>query len=203
MRIVDHLTEINSAVRFYKTLALTAVILMFLGFCFGFVYLTHLSSKARSEMWALEPDGSVRRGILTSVEQNRPVEAEAHCKMFINLFFQIDKFTYRDRINQAFDLGNTSIYDLYSKLERDRWFENIVQYNVVQTVTGLKASCMRESAPYIVTLEFDLRLDSDAADVKYYTISMDCEVQEGSGRTKQNPHSLTISRLTVRKFTQI
>jgi hypothetical protein len=92
---------------------------------------------------------------------------------------------------------------MYSKLENDSWFENIVQYNVIQTVTGLKAKCTRDSAPYIVSVEFDLRLDSDAADTKNYTISLDCEIQEGSGRTWQNPHSLIISRLTVRKFTQI
>jgi hypothetical protein len=204
MNIFDQLTEVNSAVKFYKRLALVSVILMFSGFCFGFVYFIHISSKVRSEMWALEPDGTVRKGILTSVEENRPIEAEAHCKMFTNLFFQIDKFTYKDRLNQAFDLGNSCIYDLYNKLEKDRWFENIVQYNVVQTVTGLKAKCTRDTAPYTVSVEFDLRLDSDASDVKNYMISIACEVQEGqTARTPQNPHSLTISKITVRKFTQI
>jgi hypothetical protein len=203
MSIFDRLTEVNSAVKFYKTLALTSVILMFSGFCFGFIYFTHLASKVRSEMWALEPDGMVRKGMLTSVEQNRQVEAEAHCKMFVTLFFQIDKFTYKDRINQAFDLGNSCIYDLYNKLEKDKWFENIVQYNVVQTVTGIKAKCTRDMAPFTVSVEFDLRLDSDAADVKNYMIAIDCEVQEGNGRTPQNPHSLSISKLTVKKFSQI
>lgn len=201
----EYIKNLELFVQFNKKLTI-------LGVCIGgivplvmFIIFTTAMKNRDETIWILTADGDVISAHAGKVKENRHLEAIAHSKMFVNTFFELDRFTVDKNIASAYDLGGTCIHALYQKMEADSWFSQIKQYNVRQSVIIDQAECLNAEIPYQIRILFRVQIVSEVSPEPSYT-SMDIifTVLESNGlRTKNNPHALLIEKISIESFNTI
>ncbi|GHT16749.1 hypothetical protein AGMMS4956_19750 [Bacteroidia bacterium] len=197
------LAEVNVAAKFYRTLAMTSVCVCAV-ICLAAVYLVTVTmTKERNTLYTLDANGNVLPMVKSSVEKERPVEVMAHVRMLLENLFEIDRFTYKEKLQRALNLGNNSIYAIYKEQEKGGWYTDVEQYNAHSTLVISALSCTQQS-PYTVKAEFSVIINSDITKNKRYDLIWDLIVEDGTvARTEQNPHNLMVVKITKRKFEEV
>jgi hypothetical protein len=160
--------------------------------------------RERSKIYALDVEGNVLPMVQHSVREKRPVEAKAHVRMLLNYLFEIDRFTYKDKLARAYDLGNNCIYALYKEQEEGGWYVDVEQYNARSTLIINSIECTDNGEKYAVSADFSVIINSDITKNKRYDLFMEFIVEEGTvERTERNPHNLLVTQIKKRKFMEV
>ena len=141
MKIFEHLTQLDNAVGFYRKGIIAILIVCAILMTAMYIHTETRILQATSSAYILNQDGDV------AIAEFRKIEAEAHVRLFIMLFFDIDKYTYEQRISSTYALGNSSIYALKQRFDKDNWFTNMRQYNISQSVQITDLKCVAENPP--------------------------------------------------------
>lgn len=204
-KFFDYLTDIDLSIKFYKKLVLFSVstaigvpLVMF------FLFTNSIKEKEQT-IFIMDKAGNVFSAQASLVKENRYLEAVAHAQLFVNTFFEVDRFTCDRNLAQAYDLGGSCIHALYTKMESDSWFSKIKQYNVRQSVLIDNAECVSTEAPFLVGVHFRVQIISEASPEPAYTdIELVLTIAETNGiRTETNPHALTIENIEIPSFKQL
>lgn len=202
MEIFKNIIEIDSAIKFYKSLARITVILSIMAVvCISIYYFNRLS-KMQDNIYILTQEGDIMSANRASAMENRHIEAIAHTRLFIMDFFDLDRFTYQQKISQSYDLGTSCIYNLHQKLVNDGWFTNMEQYNIIQSAVIEDITVQNNVSPYIVNAKFKINVNSEASEQIVYGIEINFTISEGKSRTKENPHALMITNIEVINFSE-
>jgi hypothetical protein len=202
-KFFNNLTQINIASKFYRMFAVLCLFCTLGVVLFAFFFTNSRITAERESIYILDENGNIYWANKGRVQENRPLEAKAHVNLYLLYFFEIDKFTYRERINKALDLGTTAIYDLYIKLDKEGWYKDIEQYNVKQFIISSVVECNSTVAPYVVDAKFSLQISSDVSTPEIYAIDLLFEVKERMERMDSNPHALEITKLTVNRWEEV
>ena len=173
MKIFEHLTQLDNAVGFYRKGIIAILIVCTILMTAMYIHTETRILQATSSAYILNQDGDVAIATRIRAAEFRKIEAEAHVRLFIMLFFDIDKYTYEQRISSTYALGNSSIYALKQRFDKDNWFTNMRQYNISQSV---------HSKPQI------------------YEVSITFYLEETKERTRENPHALAITKIDFKNF---
>lgn len=206
-KFIENLKNVSDANKILKQ----AIIILLIGTIILnislFIYCFSVISKSKQEIYVLTKDGKSISAELMNISEKRDIEAIAMSKMFIYLFFELDKWNYEQKINESFKLGGKCIVELYSKFKNDEWFKKLTQYNIIQTVTIEKVYNNTQSSPYSVTCEFKVKIITELTqDPTYYSINMILSINESIGsqsRTEANPYALMINNIEITKFAEI
>ena len=145
--------------------------------------------QATSSAYILNPDGDVAIATRIRAAEFRKIEAEAHVRLFIMLFFDIDKYTYEQRISSTYALGNSSIYALKQRFDKDNWFTNMRQYNISQSVQITDLKCVAEN-PLAVDAIFTVTITSEVhSKPQIYEVSHSISRKQKRGRKRIRMHS--------------
>lgn len=200
MKIFDHLTQIGNAVKFYR-----ATIIIILAACaammiYMYIHTEERISEASKTAYVLNADGDVSIATRIRAADFKGIEAIAHVKLFISLFFDVDRFTVEQRIKSAFALGNSSIYALKQKFDQDNWFTNMRQYNISQRVQFSTVQC-RSEQPLVIDADFTVTITSDVQrKPQEYQVNIAFTLEETKERTVENPHALSITNIVINNF---
>ena len=109
MKIFEHLTQLDNAVGFYRKGIIAILIVCAILMTAMYIHTETRILQATSSAYILNQDGDVAIATRIRAAEFRKIEAEAHVRLFIMLFFDIDKYTYEQRISSTYALGNSSI----------------------------------------------------------------------------------------------
>ena len=104
------------------------------------------------------------------------------------------------RINSTYALGNSSIYALKQRFDKDNWFTNMRQYNISQSVQITNLTCVAEE-PLTVDAMFTVTITSEVhSKPQIYEVSITFYLEETKERTRENPHALAITKIDFKNF---
>lgn len=205
MTIFDKLTNLATNSKIIKFTVVTSISLIIIGWISTIViFITHINNQSQ-KIYLINSDGSVLTASQIDTSQSRPKEAEAHVRLFIKLFFEVNKLSYVSNYNQSLDLGGSSIRNLYNQLETNGWIKELVSNNYIVAVDIKKIMTTNSSSPYVVTSEFTVSLESEITTSTTYDLSLTFTVRAGSGNNRHlnNPHDMQIDDINVIKWNQI
>ncbi|GHV64530.1 conjugative transposon protein TraK [Bacteroidia bacterium] len=202
-KFFQSLIEVNVANKFYKTLAIISVCVSAVVCLWAIYAVTIATERERRSLYTLDVNGNVLTMVRSSTEKERPIEAKAHVRMLLEYLFDIDRFTYKNKLKRAYDLGNNSIYTIYKEQEAGGWYTDVEQFNAHSTLIVSHISCTNES-PFLVTAEFLVIINSDVTKDKRYDLIWDVVVEDGTvARTEQNPHNMMVTQIRKKKFEEV
>lgn len=143
MKIFEHLTQLDNAVGFYRKGIIAILIVCAIFMTAMYIHTETRILQATSSAYILNQDGDVAIATRIRAAEFRKIEAEAHVRLFIMLFFDIDKYTYEQRISSTYALGNSSIYALK---QRQLVYEHAPIQHFPKRADNRLEVCRRESA---------------------------------------------------------
>lgn len=200
MKIFEHLTQINNAVAFYRSTTIVSLAVCAGALIYMYVHTEARLAEATSVAYILNNDGDVAIATRIRAADFRKIEAEAHVRMFIMLFFDVDKYSFEQRINSSYALGNSAIYALKQRFDRDNWFTNMRQYNISQSVLINKISCTA-TEPLTVNADFLVTITSEVnRKPQEYAVNISFVLEPTKERTADNPHAMAITKIDFNNF---
>jgi hypothetical protein len=198
------LAEVNVANKFYKGVAIVSICAAALVCVLCFAYANKAIESERNKIYTLDGEGNVMTMSRSTVAEKRPVEAVAHARLLLMYLFDIDRFTYKERLDKAYNLGNNCIYAVYKEQEAGGWYLDVEQYNARSTLLIHSLTCESSSPPYVVAVDFSVVINSDITKNKRYALTWELVMEEGTvERTEQNPHNLMVTQVRKKKFEEV
>lgn len=200
MQIFDHLTQINSAVAFYRTTIIGILVICAAILVYMYVHTEKRISQATDVAYVLNADGDVAIASRIRAADMKQVEAVAHVRLFILLFFDVDKNTVEQRIETAYSLGNNCIFALKQRFEQDNWYTKMRQYNIIQSVSFKDVKCV-SAEPLIVNADFTVNITSEVQPrPQEYLVNISFTIESTNERTIENPHAMAITNIDIKNF---
>ena len=136
---------------------------------------------------ALQSDGSATRDL----------EAMDHVTRFHELFFNMapNAATIQQNVDRALNLSDRSVYDYWSDLSEQGFYQRLVSANISQQFALDSVKVDMKTYPYGATTYGKLYLIRES-NITAYDMVTSCRLVD-VGRSKDNPHGLMIERFTV------
>lgn len=203
MGIFEKLRDVQTSQKTIRIIVRTLIIAFVTVVIAMWVMMQQQINDATNSVYILTSQGDVLQANKTDQSTSRPIEAKAHVRQFIELFFSITKLNYIDNINRSFDLGGDILPVLYQKLDAEGWYTKITQYNVIQNVSIQSIEITSDvMPPYKITAVFFIKAETDAAEPQTIDVTINFEVRNGGGeRNDKNPHNMMIDKLDIINWT--
>jgi hypothetical protein len=203
-KFFESLKEVNVANRFYKSLAAISVGVSALACLATFASSNRAVERERSKIYALDAEGNVLPMAQHDVREKRPLEAKAHARMLLMCLFDIDRFTYKEKLARAYDLGSSCIYALYREQEEGGWYVDVEQYNARSSLIVNSMESTDGGDHYLVSADFSVIINSDITKNKQYDLAFEVVVEDGAvERTERNPHNMMVTQIRKKKFMEV
>jgi hypothetical protein len=203
-KFFESLTEVNVASKFYKSLAIISVSVAAFVCLAVFMSSNKAVERERSKIYALDAEGNVLPMAQHNAREKRPLEAAAHVRMLLMYLFDIDRFTYKDKLARAYDLGSSCIYALYKEQETGGWYVDVEQYNARSSLTINSLESTDGGDHYVVGADFSVVINSDITKNKQYDLIFEVVVEDGTvERTERNPHNMMVTQIRKKKFVEV
>jgi hypothetical protein len=179
-KILDTYKEIIVASRknTVKTFSMAIILIVFI--IAGAFTTIKLFSVSQSNILILDYDGHVRNPKLISPDQASIIKAQAFIDDFCNHFFAFTPYNIQENLEYAVNLGDDSVKDAYLAFMSKNWYNDVVQNNLIQTVSFLEDPAIQPFESYfsidgniILTLQ---ELSQSSQNVKYI-LSFSCTAE--------------------------
>ena len=136
---------------------------------------------------ALQSDGSATRDL----------EAMDHVTRFHELFFNMapNAATIQQNVDRALNLSDRSVYDYWSDLSEQGFYQRLVSANISQQFALDSVKVDMKTYPYGATTYGKLYLIRES-NITAYDMVTSCRLVD-VGRSKDNPHGLMLEQFRV------
>ena len=136
---------------------------------------------------ALQSDGSATRDL----------EAMDHVTRFHELFFNMapNAVTIQQNVDRALNLSDRSVYDYWSDLSEQGFYQRLVSANISQQFALDSVKVDMKTYPYGATTYGKLYLIRES-NITAYDMVTSCRLVD-VGRSKDNPHGLMLEQFRV------
>ena len=191
------LSNIEKTFRFSRTMALAAVVCSFL-FAGTVVVLSYIKIEhERQKIYVLDRGKSLILALQQDMQQNRPVEARDHVRMFHELFFTLapDNEAINSNMRRAFELADQTAYNYYKDLLEAGYYNRIVRSNILQRIIIDSIGCDFDSYPYEVTTYCQQVIIRES--IRHSrTLVTTCQLVNAT-RSDNNPHGFLMRNFRV------
>lgn len=195
--IFKTLNNIEKTFRFSRTMAIIAVVCSFL-FAGTVVILSYIEiEQSRQKIYVLDQDKSLILALQQDMQQNRPVEARDHVRMFHELFFTLapDNEAINSNMRRAFELADETAYNYYKDLLEAGYYNRIVRSNILQRIVIDSIVCDFNNYPYEVTTYSNQEIIRESMR-HHRTLVTTCQLKNTT-RSDNNPHGFLIRNFRV------
>jgi len=114
--------------------------------------------KFASSAFAISTSGEVIPLKLIAQKEYLEVEALAHLDLFHRYFYNIDASNYKQNLDKALWLGNSSVDQVYQQKRADGVYNRLIQYSLVQRVLQVDSQLNLNASPiqFTTTLTFEI-----------------------------------------------
>lgn len=146
---MEDLLKLNN--HFKRVRLITIISLVSLGIIsLTAIIFSYTYSKELSRRIYLVDKGKQFEAMVSTADNNRPVEITYHISRFHELFFSIapDSKQIEDNVKKAFYLCDESAKTFYEDLKEQNYFNDLIQGNVVQKITVDSVAINSSVYPY-------------------------------------------------------
>jgi conjugative transposon TraK protein len=154
-------------------------------------------AREREKIYVLDKGKSLILALSQDLQQNRPVEARDHVRMFHELFFTLspDNEAIGQNLRRALFLADRSAYRYYKDLAESGYYKQLMSTSTYQYVSIDSMACDFESYPYsVVTYARQVIVRPSTTTVRRLVTA--CELSNAV-RSDNNPHGFMLERFNV------
>lgn len=140
--------NITDVLRLNRFIVLAVVVLCLLTSGISMGLLFRYQEKLLNAAFAIDAEGTILPLRLVGQEEKREVEALAHIDLFHRLFYGMDDSNYRDHLDRALWLGDTSVDAVYRQKKSDGVYNRLLQFSLRQQVVQVDIELDLEKGPY-------------------------------------------------------
>src|SRR3954465_13252008 len=131
----QQLKHIDSAFRLVRSFCLLVIIICFAVCSFAIYKTAEVVKKSHEQLYILA-NGKILEATASSREENIPVEARDHIRMFHYYFFTLDpdEKVIQSNISKALYLADGSAKKAYDNLKENSYYANIISGNISQAI---------------------------------------------------------------------
>jgi conjugative transposon TraK protein len=157
-----------------------------------------LAASVQDRIYVLA-GGKVFEGIASGKQDNVPVEARDHIRMFHHYFFSLDpdEKVIRTNITKALDLADVSAKKEYINLKEKGFYNNIIAANISQTIEVDSVTLDLKQYPYYFRC-YATQVITRSTSVVTRSLMTDGYFRNTS-RSDNNPHGFLIERWTIQE----
>jgi len=141
-------THIYAVLKINRLIVISVVIGATLSMVFSgwMVYTTF--QKALHSAFAISTTGEVIPLKLIAQKESQEVEALAHLELFHKHFYNIDASNYKENLEKALWLGNSSVDAVYRQKKADGVYNRLIQYSLVQRIRNIESEVNLDTDPF-------------------------------------------------------
>ncbi|TKK64708.1 conjugative transposon protein TraK [Ilyomonas limi] len=131
----QQLKQIDTAFKLVRNFCLFVMIICFAVCAFAIYKTTAVVKESHEQMYILA-DGKILQATASSRQENIPVEARDHIRMFHYYFFTLDPDdkVIQSNITKALYLADASAKRAYDNLKENSYYANIISGNISQSI---------------------------------------------------------------------
>jgi conjugative transposon TraK protein len=159
---------------------------------------THsMVAREREKIYVLDRGKSLILALSQDLQQNRPVEARDHVRMFHERFFTLspDNEAINQNLRRALFLADNSAYKYYMDLSEAGYYKQLMSTNTRQYVVIDSMMCDFENYPYRVAT-FARQVIVRPSTTTIRNLFTTCELSN-TVRSDNNPHGFILERFNV------
>lgn len=148
--------------------------------------------RAQQQAFVVSAEGEVIPLKLVRQQENLEIEALAHLQLFHEYFYNLSPHNYKEQMEKALWLGNTSVSELYLQKRAEGFYNRLLQYSLLQKVTAFEAQVAVQEPPY--RFEATLQLTINRGEhTDYYELKTSGALLQVDRSFPHNPHGLLIT----------
>lgn len=185
-------THIYKVLRLNRFIVLSVLIVAFASSFISLYQVRKVQQDFLNKAFAIGEAGTVHPLELISQKDQLDVEARSHLDRFHRYFYNLNTSNYKDNLEKALWLGNSSVDQVYRQKKADGVYNRLLQYSLVQRVTRVETSIDLSQAPYRfeATTWFEINRGST---LERYKLVTSGELLRVDRSFPHNPHGLLIT----------
>lgn len=191
MKILNDFNNIEKNISRNNYTVIGLIVLMCLMIVCFTVYVFKTATYFSNSQIVLESTGEIRKIHRVSPMEALEIEAKDHMARLYGTLYTFDQFNLDKQINAGLWLGDESLRKLYERYKNDGWYNNIIQYNIVQTAEVGDIRIDLSVYPYKVYISGVILL-RQADKVEKFSLNGSCVLETASRDFPKNPHGLFI-----------
>jgi conjugative transposon TraK protein len=159
---------------------------------------THaMIAREREKIYVLDRGKSLILALSQDLQQNRPVEARDHIRMFHEFFFTLspDNEAINQNLRRALFLADKSAYKYYTDLSEAGYYKQLMSTNTRQYIVVDSLRCNFDIYPYQVTT-YARQVIVRPSTTTVRNLVTSCELSNAV-RSDNNPHGFILERFNV------
>lgn len=158
--------------------------------CSWFTY--SIYQKALNSAFVVSTKGDIIPLTLVSQQENLRIEAKTHLKNFHHYFYGLSPTDYKQQLENALWLGDSSVDNVYRQKKADGVYNRLLQYALVQKVTSVQPEVDVSQEPYSFKVRTIFEINRGSVTDTYELITTGQLIITARNFPK-NPHGLLIT----------
>jgi conjugative transposon TraK protein len=195
--VFKSLQNIESAFKTIRLVLLVVVVACVVIVAYALSSAHRMVAREREKIYVLDRGKSLILALSQDLQQNRPVEARDHVRMFHEFFFTLspDNEAINQNLRRALFLADKSAYKYYTDLSEAGYYKQLMSTNTRQYLTIDSLLCNFEIYPYHVTT-YARQIIVRPSVITVRNLVTTCELSN-TIRSDNNPHGFMLERFNV------
>ena len=184
--------HIYKVLRLNRFIVLSVLLMAFISSLISLYQVRKVQQDFLNKAFAIGEAGTVLPLELVNQKDQLAVEARSHLDSFHRYFYDLNTSNYKDNLEKALWLGNSSVDQVYRQKKADGVYNRLLQYSLVQQVTRVETSIELSEPPYSfeTTTWFEI---NRGRNVERYQLVTSGELLRVDRSFPHNPHGLLIT----------
>ncbi len=185
-------THIYKVLRLNRFIVLSVLLMAFASSLISLYQVRKVQQDFLNKAFAIGDKGTVLPLELVNQQDQLGVEVSSHLDRFHRYFYDLNTSNYKENLEKALWLGNSSVDQVYRQKKADGVYNRLLQYSLVQKVTQIESSIDLSRSPYSfeVTTWFEINRGSTT---ERYQLITSGELLRVDRNFPHNPHGLLIT----------
>ncbi|MBZ9629774.1 conjugal transfer protein TraK [Salegentibacter sp. LM13S] len=185
-------THIYKVLRLNRFIVLSVLLIAFASSLISLYQVRKVQQDFLNKAFAIGQEGTVLPLELVNQQDQLEVEARSHLDRFHRYFYDLNTSNYKDNLEKALWLGNSSVDQVYRQKKADGVYNRLLQYSLVQKVTQIESSIDLSQSPYSFEVTTGFEINRGSTTERYQLITSG-ELLRVDRNFPHNPHGLLIT----------
>jgi len=185
-------THIYNVLRLNRFIVLSVLVIAFTSSTISLYQVRKVHQEMLDKAFAVHTDGMILPLKLTDQKEHLEVEALSHLELFHRYFYDLNTSNYESSLEKSLWLGNQSVDEVYRQKRADGIYNRLLQYSLVQKVTGVDSEIDLTKEPYAFKAKIHFEINRGSITDRYELVTSG-ELIRVERHFPRNPHGLLIT----------
>ena len=186
--------NIYKALKRNRAITIGAIVIACVTIVSAFVFAFSVYTYQMNHALTIDQSGDLLPLKYIDINESYKIEAAHHIEMFHRYFYSYDKSSFKTQIDKALWLADETAENIYLLLQNEKWFERVVQFNIIQDIEIHPGNILIETdkLPFIFRASSIVRI-GQFGKVNSYQLETSGAVTKVHRNYPLNPHGLLIT----------